>query len=299
MTVGFQLTARKVGAIKATGKKQVFTDGNGLRLIVEPSGGKRWLLRRMIEGKDKEFGLGGYPAVSLDEARGKAAALRAGSELPAARNRAASSFVPAVAGGATFEETAREYFEMHKGSWKARAGATNWMSRMTMHAFPKIGCVDMREFSSTDVLAVLKPIWTTLPGIAKKLRVDIGSVVSLAVANRRCGVEALNAVAIAAKALPRQPKSEGHEAMALEAVPGFLRDLQDIQADTLLKLAMAFVVLTAKRSGEVRLAEKTEIRERDAMWVIPAEPNEGWPRPPRAVDTACDGHSGTGPGTVR
>src|ERR1044072_3445750 len=48
MTVGFQLTARKVGAIKATGKKQVFTDGNGLRLIVERSGSKRWLLRRMI-----------------------------------------------------------------------------------------------------------------------------------------------------------------------------------------------------------------------------------------------------------
>ena len=159
---------------------------------------------------------------------------------------------------------------MHKGSWKARAGATNWMSRMTMHAFAKIGGVDMREFSSTDVLAVLKPIWTTLHGIAKKLRADIGAVVSLAVANRRCGVEALNAVAIAAKALPRQPKSEGHEAMELEAVPGFLRDLHDIQADVLLKLAMAFVVLTAKRSGEVRLAEKTEIRERDAMWVIPA-----------------------------
>jgi integrase len=159
---------------------------------------------------------------------------------------------------------------MHKGSWKARAGATNWMSRMTMHAFPKIGGVDMREFSSTDVLAVLKPIWTTLPGIAKKLRVDIGAVVSLAVANRRCGVEALNAVAIGAKALPRQPKSEGHEAMALEAVPGFLRELQDIRADMLLRLAMAFVILTAKRSGEVRLAEKAEIRERDDMWAIPA-----------------------------
>jgi hypothetical protein len=182
MTVGFQLTARKVAAIKATGKKQVFTDGNGLRLIVEPTGGKRWLLRRMIEGKDKEFGLGGYPAVSLDDARGKAAALRVGAGLPAPRNHAASTFAPTVAGGATFEETAREYFEMHKGSWKARAGATNWMSRMTMHAFPMIGGVDMREFSSTDVLAVLKPIWTTLPGIAKKLRVDIGVVVSLAVA---------------------------------------------------------------------------------------------------------------------
>jgi integrase len=196
--------------------------------------------------------------------------MRAGSELPTARSRATRTFLATVEGGATFEETAREYFEMHKGSWKARAGATNWMSRMTMHVFPKIGCIDMRVFSSTDVLAVLKPIWTTLPGIAKKLRVDIGAVVSLAVANRRCGVEALNAVAIAAKALPRQPKSEGHEAMALEAVPGFLQELHDIQADTLLRLAMAFVVLTAKRSGEVRLAEKTEIREIDAMWVIPA-----------------------------
>lgn len=71
MTVGFQLTARKVGTIKATGKKQVFTDGNGLRLIVEPTGGKRWLLRRMSGGKDREFGLGGYPAVSLDDARSK------------------------------------------------------------------------------------------------------------------------------------------------------------------------------------------------------------------------------------
>ena len=290
MTVGFQLTARKVAAIKATGKKQVFTDGNGLRLIVEPTGGKRWLLRRMIEGKDKEFGLGGYPAVSLDQARGKAAALRAGSASPMVRSCPTSVIAPAVAkSGTTFEETAREYFEMHKGSWKARAGATNWMSRMTMHAFPKIGCVDMGEFSSTDVLAVLKPIWTTLPGIAKKLRVDIGAVVSLAVANRKCGVEALNAVTIAAKALPRQPKTEGHEAMALEAVPGFLRELHDIQADTLLRLAMAFVVLSAKRSGEVRLAEKTEIRERDAMWVIPASRMKAGrahrePLTPRAMD---------------
>src|SRR5262249_26434789 len=154
--------------------------------------------------------------------------------------------------------------------WRARAGATNWMSRMIMHAFPKIGGVDMGEFSSAEVLAVLKPIWTTLPGIAKKLRADIGAVASLAVANRWCGPEASNAVMLAARALPRQPKSEGHEAMPLEAVPGFLRELRDIQADALLKLAMAFVILTAKRSGEVRLAEKAEIRDRDAMWVIPA-----------------------------
>jgi integrase len=271
MTVGFQLTARKVGAIKATGKKQVFTDGNGLRLIVEPSGSKRWLLRRMVGGKDKELGLGGYPAVSLEEARSKASALRAGSALPVIRKSTHSIAGTAVSGsGTTFEEAAREYFEMHKGSWKARAGATNWMSRMTMHAFPKIGRVDMREFSSANVLAVLKPIWTTLPGIAKKLRVDMGAVVSLAVANRWCGPEASHAIMLASRALPRQPKSEGHEAMPVEAVPGFFRELQDIRADVALRLAMAFLILTAKRSGEVRLAERVEIREGDAMWTIPA-----------------------------
>jgi hypothetical protein len=74
---------------------------------------------------------------------------------------------------------------------------------MTMHAFPKIGSVDMRQFSSADVLAVLKPIWTTLPGIAKKLRVDMGAVVSLAVANRwSASIEFQQAMA---EASPDQP----------------------------------------------------------------------------------------------
>jgi hypothetical protein len=221
MTTGFQLTAGKVAAIKAAGKKQVFFDSNGLRLIVERNGGRCWLFRRMIEGKDKEFGLGGYPAVSLDDARGRAAAIRAGSELPAPGNRAASIFAPTVTGGATFEETAREYLEMHKGSWKARAGVTNWMSRMTVHAFPKIGGVDIREFTSTDVLAVLKPIWMTLPGIAKKLRADIGALVSLAVANRKCGVEALNAVAIARKRCRASSRARGTKPWRWKRCPAF------------------------------------------------------------------------------
>jgi hypothetical protein len=70
------------------------------------------------------------------------------------------------------------------------------------------------------------------------------------------------AMATSARAEPGGALVRNGTPMALEAVPGFLHELHDIQADTLLRLAMAFVILTAKRSGEVRLAEKAEIRGR-------------------------------------
>ena len=51
-------------------------DGNGLYLRVMPSGSKQWFWRGTIRGKRREAGLGGYPLVSLREAREKAFELR-------------------------------------------------------------------------------------------------------------------------------------------------------------------------------------------------------------------------------
>jgi len=42
------LTAVKVKALKRPGR---YADGNGLYLIVEPSGAKRWMLRIMAQGR--------------------------------------------------------------------------------------------------------------------------------------------------------------------------------------------------------------------------------------------------------
>ena len=61
-----QLTAAKVRSIKKPGRHG---DGAGLYLNVTASGSKSWVQRIVIDGRRRDIGLGGYPAVSLADAR--------------------------------------------------------------------------------------------------------------------------------------------------------------------------------------------------------------------------------------
>ena len=53
-----------------------YCDGQGLYLVVRPSGSRGWIQRLTIRGRRTELGLGGFPLVSLKEAREKAFANR-------------------------------------------------------------------------------------------------------------------------------------------------------------------------------------------------------------------------------
>ena len=67
------LSAVKVRNLKQPGR---YCDGNGLYLVVDPSGAKRWILRTIIKGRRTDVGIGSTRLVSLSEARQKAGELR-------------------------------------------------------------------------------------------------------------------------------------------------------------------------------------------------------------------------------
>ena len=71
------------------------TDSHGLMLVVQPSGSRSWIQRIVIQGKRRDMGLGGYPMVSLSEARDMALAnrkiARSGGD-PRKRQSTASDF---------------------------------------------------------------------------------------------------------------------------------------------------------------------------------------------------------------
>ena len=48
-----------------------YADGNGLYLIVEPSGAKRWMMRTIVQGKRRDIGLGGCKVCLLYTSLGK------------------------------------------------------------------------------------------------------------------------------------------------------------------------------------------------------------------------------------
>ena len=68
-----KLTALGINSLSAPG---LYSDGGGLNLRIAPGGSKRWVLRLQIDGKRRDLGLGGYPAVSLANARRKAESMR-------------------------------------------------------------------------------------------------------------------------------------------------------------------------------------------------------------------------------
>src|SRR5882672_4739266 len=68
-----RLTALAVRNLRARGRH---ADGNGLYLLVDHAGAKRWVLRTVIAGTRRDLGLGSARLVSLADARAEAARLR-------------------------------------------------------------------------------------------------------------------------------------------------------------------------------------------------------------------------------
>jgi hypothetical protein len=56
------LTSVRVNSLAAPGR---YGDGNGLYLVVDPSGAKRWVLRTVVQGMRRDIGLGGLRLISL------------------------------------------------------------------------------------------------------------------------------------------------------------------------------------------------------------------------------------------
>jgi hypothetical protein len=84
-----ELTAVTIKNAKKSGR---YADGNGLYLMVDPSGAKRWVQRILVHGRRRDIGLGSLTLVTLGEAREEALRLRkvarAGGDPIAERNRA-------------------------------------------------------------------------------------------------------------------------------------------------------------------------------------------------------------------
>ena len=241
-------------------------DAHGLFLKVEPGGTRRWVQRIVIHGRRRDIGLGGFPLVTLAEARQQAFAnrklARAGGD-PIALKRQQS--VP------TFEEAAESVITLHAGNWRD-GGKTRaqWQASLRDYAMPRLGRLHVSAVTTADVMAVLLPIWHDKRETARRVRQQIGTVMKWAVAQgHRQNNPAGEAIAAA---LPRNSVVRKHMAALPHGdVADALARVRASAAGTSTKLAFEFLVLTAARSGDVRLATWDEIDLLAAVWTVPAE----------------------------
>ena len=257
------LSAAFCRTVAAAGR---YCDGNGLYLHVDPSGARRWVQKLVIRGKSRGLGLGSYALVSLAEARELALAnrklARSGGDPLAAKRR--TQDVP------TFEEAAAKVLEQNRGAWRNPKHAKDWPTSLRLYAFPRIGKKLVSEVTSADVLEILTPIWHDKPETARRVRQRISAVMKWAVAmQHRADNPAGDALG---QALGRQQAVVRHMAALPHGdVASAVAAIRASRAWIGTKLAFEFLVLTAARSGEVRLATWDEIDLVAKVWTIPGE----------------------------
>ncbi|GEP04827.1 tyrosine-type recombinase/integrase [Methylobacterium oxalidis] len=263
-----KLSARSVATLSKPGRH---SDGEGLYLVVDASGAKRWLFLFRWQGKLKEMGLGGLSTVSLADAREKAAearqTLKAGHNPIEKRRTAKEERLAAITFGAFADEVVKSL----QNGFRNDKHKAQWTSTLNTYA-ASLRTMPIEAIGTDDVLGVLVPIWQTKSETASRVRGRIERILDAAKAKAlRTGENPARWRGHLDKLLPARRKlTRGHHAaMPFEDVPTFIADLREREA--VAGMALEFCILNASRSGEVLGARWSEIDRKAKAWIIPAE----------------------------
>ena len=260
------LTDTALRAAKPTEKAQKLFDGNGLYLIITPTGTKSWRLKYRFQGKEKLISLGPYPMVSLKEARERATAARktleSGTDPSAQRKQEKNKTHN------TFELVALEWHKMQTVKWSATyAEAT--LNRMKRNLFPFIGSIPVSELAAPEILTLLRKVEARgQVGTAHALKHICSGVMRYAIVTGRAERDP---AADLRGALSPHVKKHRPALTAPEAVGNLMHAIYHYQGSLVVRSALQMLAFTFCRSTEIRDAEWKEFDFEDKLWRIPAE----------------------------
>ena len=259
---GTPLSATAVRNLKEPGK---YYDLHGLFLRIEPTGSRRWVQRVSVAGRQREIGLGSADLVTLSEARELAVSnkklARGGSDPLAAKQERLA--IPSL------NEAIDKVIELNAPTWTNAKHAAQFKSTLTNYVTPKLGRRPVNDIQTADILSVLQPIWVLKNETARRVKQRIGTVMKWAIAQ---GYRTDDPTLALNQVLPKPNRRPKHRAsLPYTDVSDCLNVIKQSDAMLSTKLAIELLVLTATRSGEVRLANWSEVDFEARSWIIPAE----------------------------
>lgn len=251
------------GFVKSAGPGD-YGDGGGLYLQVTPSGAKSWVFRYKWRGKTTRLGLGPLHAVSLREARFKAAEHRRLLADDINPRDTRSSEIP------TFGEAFEEFVRAQGTSWSNTKHAKQWHMTVEKYA-KKLLPIPVDQIEVGHVQQVLQPIWYAKPETARRLRQRISKVLGFAAArkwrSRENPADWENNLEHILKSNTNGEKQH-HRALPYSEAPAFMRELAAREALSARMLELA--VLTGSRTNEVTGARWEHIDLEKGEWARPA-----------------------------
>jgi integrase len=260
-----RLTARMVAIAKTPGR---LSDGGNLYLSITGTGGKSWIFLYELAGRQREAGLGSAIAVTLAEARGKAAEYRsllAKGVDPLSVKRAAAAGCRRVP---TFGEVARMTFDAKSSHW-SEVHKKQWVNSVGRYT-SSISGMSIDEVDDTVTRSVLTAIWLKVPETARRVRARCEEIMDFArVHGWRTGENPFRLRGNLEHVLPRRVRASVHfAAMPYRDIPEYIAGLR--KEVSIPRFAVEFQILGAVRPSEARLAVWDEIDLDQKIWTIPA-----------------------------
>lgn len=264
-----KLTEVTVRKAKPGARPIRMSDGGGMFLALQPSGGKWWRLKYRFGGKEKLLSLGTYPEVSLSEARERRAAARKllvhGVDPSAARRSLKGSRGDVVA--ESFEAVAREFHKLKADEW-SEAHAARWLERFEKDVFPWLGSLALPVITAPMLLQTLRRIEARgVRETVHSIHQAAGQVFRYGVATGRCE---RNPAADLRGAL--EPVLTRHVSAITEPneAGALMRAIADYQGHPVTRAALQLSALTFQRPGNIRAMKWADLDLQNAVWTIPA-----------------------------
>lgn len=254
-------------AVAGTGQRRFpLYDGHGLH-VVDRGGHFHWRLKYVRpDGRENRLALGGYPEVSLAEARALADAarvqLRRGVDPGTARANAKATR------RTTFTQVAARWLEVKAPGWSQITLRKNRRA-VEVYLSPRLGALDIATMKTAEVLPVVRDIDAHSTEYARVAAGAMQGIIRLAIAEGAREEGRLLDLDLRHN-LPRRRRGHNPAATTPAALADVLRVIH-LLPNPVTRAALLLCCYLGQRPGNVVEMRWDQIDVRTAEWSLPAE----------------------------
>lgn len=260
-----KLMETQIKNAKPKDKAYKLYDGDGLRLLVRPSGTKVWQYPYTLHKKSNIYTIGQYPEIGAAKAR----------QMRDEARKLIQSGIHPVETKATHKlpEGAKNSLGAIGNEWLdkqiwVKKHKSNITRQLNQDIFHYIGNRPIRSVTRQELYTALKRIEDrNALDVAKRTAQHCVQIFDFALSKGQCE----NNPAIGLSKTIKKCQTKNRAYLKEDQVPDFLKKLEHYSGSEKVKLAMKLLMLTLVRPGELRGARWVEFNFDKAEWRIPAE----------------------------
>lgn len=258
-------------------KPYAVADGDGLSLVVNPNGSKKWRFRYRMKGPngliEKTLSLGSYPEVGAKEARERLREVRelVSNGIDPSKERQKEKIQPT--GDILFRDVVKEYLHSREGNVSHHHYERS-ESLLRLYATPKFGSIPVADITHKDIKPVIVALSeSNKKSSAKKLFGVLKQVLEYAEMKDYVDVNVCNL--LKTSTMIKDHKVRHHASIKKPAdIKKLMKNIKKYDGHFSTKLALEFMAYTALRSYNVRSAKWSQIEGKE-MFIEAEEMKNG------------------------